>query len=125
MAHILIVEDDSTLQKVYSEVLRKEGFEVTIVSTGPEAMKAIANDHVSIVLLDIMLPGGMNGFEILSQIKNDERVKKVPVIIMTNLDSEKKTGMELGATDYFFKPDLNLHGMINKINEHLPKQNTQ
>jgi len=120
MAHILIIEDDSTLQKVYSEILRKEGFQVTVTSTGPEAMKTIANDHVSLVLLDIMLPGGMNGFEILTQIKHDERVHSVPVIIMTNLDSEKKTGLELGAADYFYKPDMNIHDLIEKIREHLP-----
>jgi len=120
MAHILIIEDDITLQKVYSEVLTKEGFTTSAVGTGPEGMKIIANDKVDILLLDIMLPGGMNGFDILQQLKRDDVLKNIPVIVLTNLDTEKKTVMEYGAVDYFIKSEMDLHELVDKIKSHLP-----
>ena len=120
MAHILIIEDDLTLQKVYSEVLTKEGFEVTVANSGTDGLQAIAKDHVNLVLLDIMLPGGMNGFEVLSQIRKVEKNKDLPVLVMTNLSVERQTGIELGATDYVFKTDINLRDLVDKIKHYLP-----
>jgi DNA-binding response OmpR family regulator len=119
MAHILVIEDDLTMQKVYSEVLTKEGFIVTAVGTGPEGMKIIANNTVNLIILDIMLPGGMNGFDILQQLKRDDKLKNTPVIVLTNLDTEKQTAFDYGAVDYYVKSSMELHVLVEKIKTHL------
>lgn len=121
MTHILIIEDDQTLQKVYSEVLKKHEFEVITVGNGPDGMAAVSKNQIDLILLDIMLPGGMNGFEVLTQLQKDDKYKAIPVVIMTNLDSEKHTGIELGAVDYIFKPEMNLSDLVQKVQQHLPQ----
>ncbi len=119
MAHILIIEDDETLRKVYTQVLTQHGYEVSSAATGPEGMRLFSQKPVDLLLLDIMLPGGMNGFDILQQLKRDEKLKKVPVIVLTNLDSEKQTAFDYGAIDYFFKAQMELHTLVDKIATHL------
>jgi DNA-binding response OmpR family regulator len=120
MAHILIIEDDLTLQKVYSEILKKHGYTVSTANTGPEGMRQFSQTNVDLLLLDIMLPGGMNGFDILQQLKRDNKLKHLPVIVLTNLDSEKQTAMDYGAVDYFFKAHMDVSTLIDKVKTHIP-----
>ena len=119
MAQILIIEDDVTLQKVYSEVLKQHEHSVIVVGSGPEGMRVFAQNPIDLILLDIMLPGGMNGFDILSQLKRDEALKNIPVIVLTNLDSETQTAMDYGAADFLFKATLELNTLVQKVNDHL------
>ena len=102
MTHVLIVEDEEALADPLAFLLRKEGFEASIVNDGSEAVGAFDRINPDIVLLDLMLPG-ISGTEICKQI----RVKSsVPVIMVTARDSEidKVVGLELGADDYITKP---------------------
>lgn len=119
MANILIIEDDQTLQKVYSEVLKQNGHVVTVAGNGPEGMRLFPNQQIDLVLLDIMLPGGMNGFDILSQLKRDDTLKNIPVIVLTNLDSEKQTAKDYGAVDCLFKANMELPALLAAVNSHL------
>jgi len=120
MRHILIIEDDETLQKVYSEVLKQHGYTITTASSGPEGMRVFAGTTIDLVLLDIMLPGGMNGFDILTQLKRDDTLKNIPVIVLTNLDTEKQTALDFGASDCFFKATMELQTLVEKIKSRLP-----
>lgn len=115
MAQILIIEDDTTLQKVYAEVLKQEGFVTAVAGTGKEAFKLLKESHPSLILLDIMLPGGINGFDILSQVKLNAELANIPVIVLSNLDSERQAALDYGASDYFFKATMDLHTLIEKI----------
>ena len=56
-------------------------------------------------MLDIMLPGGMNGFDVLEKLKADPLTEKIPVVVLTNLDSEEKVAKTIGACDYIVKSD--------------------
>jgi len=123
MKKILIVEDDQLLHKVYQEVLSKEGFDVLTASTGPMGLE-LAKAHVpDLILLDVMIPGGINGFDVLEQIKRDKVTAQIPVIIISNLDSEKTTALNIGAIDYIFKSTSSIDDVIAKVKKYtIPTQ---
>lgn len=72
-----------------------------------------------LVLLDIMLPGGLNGFDVLEQMKREETLRKIPVVILTNLDTEEKTSKLIGADDYIIKANTSLAEIVAKIKSKL------
>jgi two-component system response regulator RegX3 len=99
---VLIVEDEESLADPLAFLLRKEGFEATVVADGPTALAEFDRGGADIVLLDLMLPG-MSGTDVCKQLRARS---SVPVIMVTARDSEidKVVGLELGADDYVTKP---------------------
>jgi two-component system, OmpR family, response regulator RegX3 len=99
---VLIVEDEESLADPLAFLLRKEGFEATVVADGPTALAEFERAGADIVLLDLMLPG-MSGTDVCKQLRARS---SVPVIMVTARDSEidKVVGLELGADDYVTKP---------------------
>jgi two-component system response regulator RegX3 len=102
MARILVVEDEETLAEAISFLLSKEGFDVAVAATGPEAVESFDKSGADLILLDLMLPG-LSGTEVCRQIRTKS---SVPIIMLTAKDSEidKVVGLELGADDYVTKP---------------------
>jgi Response regulators consisting of a CheY-like receiver domain and a winged-helix DNA-binding domain len=102
MTRVLVVEDEESFSDALSYMLRKEGFEVAVAATGPEALEAFDRNGADLVLLDLMLPG-LPGTEVCRSLRQRS---KVPVIMLTAKDSEidKVVGLELGADDYVTKP---------------------
>jgi two-component system response regulator RegX3 len=102
MARILVVEDEETLSEAIAFLLSKEGFEVSVAATGPEAVAQFDKSGADLILLDLMLPG-LSGTEVCRQIRTKSAV---PIIMLTAKDSEidKVVGLELGADDYVTKP---------------------
>ncbi|WP_299564802.1 response regulator transcription factor [uncultured Mycolicibacterium sp.] len=102
MTRVLIVEDEEALADPLAFLLRKEGFETTVVGDGPSALAEFERSGADIVLLDLMLPG-MSGTDVCRQLRTRSNV---PVIMVTARDSEidKVVGLELGADDYVTKP---------------------
>ncbi len=102
MTRVLIVEDEESLADPLAFLLRKEGFETTVVADGPSALAEFDRAGADIVLLDLMLPG-MSGTDVCKQLRARS---SVPVIMVTARDSEidKVVGLELGADDYVTKP---------------------
>ncbi|MFF3664012.1 response regulator [Microtetraspora malaysiensis] len=102
MTRVLVVEDEESFSDALSYMLRKEGFEVAVAATGPEALDAFDRNGADLVLLDLMLPG-LPGTEVCRTLRQRS---KVPVIMLTAKDSEidKVVGLELGADDYVTKP---------------------
>ncbi|SEH49570.1 two component transcriptional regulator, winged helix family [Mycolicibacterium rutilum] len=102
MTSVLIVEDEESLADPLAFLLRKEGFEATVVTDGPSALAEFERAGADIVLLDLMLPG-MSGTDVCKQLRLRS---SVPVIMVTARDSEidKVVGLELGADDYVTKP---------------------
>ena len=119
MAKILIVEDDAQLQIIYQKKLSREGHEVLLATTGQEGLMLAKSAQPNIVLLDVMLPGGQNGFDILEQIKRDPNIAHTPILILTNLDTEQSTAMSIGASDYIIKANTSLDEMVAKVNKYL------
>src|SRR5919204_3791844 len=102
VTRVLVVEDEESFSDAISYMLRKEGFEVAVCSTGPDALDTFDRTGADLVLLDLMLPG-LPGSEVCRSLR--ER-SSVPVIMLTAKDSEidKVVGLELGADDYVTKP---------------------
>lgn len=121
-AKILIIEDDKFLLKLYSDKLRREGFEVLSSLTGEEGINKIFIEMPNLIILDLILPG-KNGFEVLSEMKLNPKTKNIPVIILTNLgqESDVKRGLELGAAAYLVKTEFSVNQLPELIKEHLVK----
>ena len=102
MTRVLVVEDEESFSDALSYMLRREGFEVAVASTGPGALEEFDRAGADIVLLDLMLPG-LSGTEVFRVLRAHSNV---PVIMLTAKDSEidKVVGLELGADDYVTKP---------------------
>jgi two-component system response regulator RegX3 len=98
----LVVEDETSYSEALSYVLRKEGFDVAVAETGPDALTEFERGGADIVLLDLMLPG-LSGTEVCRQIR---QTSSVPIIMVSAKDTEvdKVVGLELGADDYVTKP---------------------
>ena len=117
MKHVLMIEDDVTLQNMYKDAFDTQNFVITTVNTGKAGLTKIREIPApDLVILDIMLPEGMNGFDVLQEIKKDPKTSTIPVLIMTNLDTEQKTAMELGASGYLVKANTSIDVAIEKIN---------
>lgn len=102
MTRVLVVEDEESISEALAFLLEREGYDVTVASTGDSAMSAFDRTGPDLVLLDLMLPG-LPGTEVFKAIRQRSNV---PVIMVTAKDSEvdKVVGLELGADDYVTKP---------------------
>ncbi len=119
MKKILIIEDSTELQQLYTEALTVKGFQVSYASTAQKGIGMMQSDKPDLLVLDIMLPGGGNGFDVLEQMKRDPRLSQIPVIVVTNLDSEEKTARNIGVLDYIVKSNLPFSQIIKRIAEAL------
>ena len=102
---ILFVEDDLSLQKSISYILKEEGFEVICSATGEEAVELAKKMSPDLILLDLILPG-MDGFGVCELLKKDPQTEKIFIIMFTGkgLVDEIVKGLELYADDYITKP---------------------
>lgn len=109
------MEDDLDLLKLYAEKLTASKFEVVQAWSGKQALMELSDKKPDLILLDIMLPGGLNGFDVLEKIKVNDELKKIPVFIMTNLDNQEEVAKKVGAEGYFVKVNTNLEEMVKRI----------
>ncbi|HSP38858.1 MAG TPA: response regulator transcription factor [Frankiaceae bacterium] len=102
MTRVLVVEDEESISDALSFLLRKEGFEVGVATSGPAALTEFDRSGADVVLLDLMLPG-LSGLEVCRQLRQRA---DVAVVMLTAKDSEvdKVVGLEIGADDYVTKP---------------------
>jgi two-component system, sensor histidine kinase and response regulator len=116
---VLIVEDDRFLREIATQKLEAEGLTVISATGGKEAVDHLnANERPDIIVLDLILPG-MSGFEVLEKIKQNESLKNIPVIILSNLGQEEdiEKAKKLGAVDYLVKAHFSFAEIIKKIHD--------
>lgn len=103
---ILVVEDQADLRKLVSLTLRTQGHELTEAASVDEALAALAAGVPDVVLLDVMLPGDADGFDLCRHIKTDDRLRRVKVVVMTASDQaeQRQRAIEAGADHYVAKP---------------------
>ena len=113
---ILIVEDNKILRELIVSKLTKENYNVFEAIDGEEGIKKIKEKNPDLILLDLLLPG-IDGFEVLSQIKNDPKLSSISVIIFSNLGQKEEVekGLKMGATDYMIKASFTPKEIIDKI----------
>jgi len=113
---ILIVEDEATLNKAIADFLVAEKFEVLSALDGEVGLEMAKNELPDLILLDIILPK-KDGYEVLDELKKDDKTKNIPVILLTNLESQEDIvrAFEKGATTYLVKSDYKLQDVVKKI----------
>lgn len=120
MKKILLIEDELALLKIYSNKLKLNGFDVSVATTGEEGLHKAATEKPDLILLDLMLPG-VDGFEVLADLKKKKDTQSIPVIILSNLGQQAdiERGKKLGALDYLVKANLSLINLVEKITSYL------
>ena len=113
---ILIIEDDKFLRELIAQKLVKEGYNIAEAIDGEEGIKKVKSEQPDLVLLDLILPG-IDGFEVLSKMKEDSSLVSIPVIILSNLGQKEdvEKGLKLGAADYLIKAHFTPGEIIDKI----------
>lgn len=116
MKKILIIEDDSVLRDTLQKKLNLEGYNALTAEDGEIGLKKIKQASPDLVLLDILMPE-KNGMEVLEQIKKDEKLKRIPVIMISNSGQsvEIKKVLELGAVDYLIKANFDPDEVVAKV----------
>lgn len=119
---ILIIEDDKFLRELISRKLTKEGYDIEEAIDGEQGVKKVLEVKPDLVLLDLILPG-MNGFEVLEKVKDNPKVSKIPIIILSNLGQkdEVEKGLKLGAIDFLIKAHFTPEEIVDKIKTVLTK----
>jgi len=120
---VLIVDDDPSLCDIVSVMLRREGYETRIAYDGPTALEVAETWEPNLVLLDIMMPG-MDGFEVLRQMRRLDETMTVPIVMLTAVSDiqGKETGFRGGADDYVVKPFNNTELKL-RVEAHLRRYN--
>jgi len=121
MAVIAVMEDDAGTRLLISSVLKKDGHEVLAAEDGAQGLALVRGQAPDLVISDVQMPG-MNGFDMLAQMRQDPRLAEVPVILLTSLQerAHMRIGMTTGADDYITKPfraaELRqaVHAQLNK-----------
>lgn len=117
---ILIVEDDTFISDMYKAKLESLDYNIKVAENGRVGMEILKEFHPDLILLDIVMPE-KDGFEILTDLKNDKVLKDIPVILLTNLgrreDVEK--GFKLGAKDYIIKAHFTPQEVVEKVSKAL------
>jgi len=104
MKTILLIEDDPFLIEIYSTKLKEAGFSVITANDGDEGLKKMKKETPELLLLDIVLPN-LNGWEILRDIKNNDKLSNLKIVILSNLGEKEEVekGLKLGAIRYLVK----------------------
>lgn len=112
---ILAVDDEENILELIKYNLELNGFSVLIALSGEEALQILEKEQVDLMLLDLML-SGIDGLEVLKKVRVTEKVKNLPVIILTAKGDEfnKVIGLELGADDYVSKP-FGIHELVARV----------
>ena len=102
---ILVIEDEPHIRNILEHNLKLDGFEVYVAEDGSSGLKLAREKHLDLILLDWMMPG-MDGMEVLAELKRDEKTEHIPVFMLTAKGTTHDLGQALfmGADDYIAKP---------------------
>lgn len=120
MANLFMAEDDPLMSRMYERAFRLGGHELTMAHDGEEALMMLqkTDQKPTVILLDVMMPK-INGFDVLRKVKEDEALKGIPVIMLTNLagDADAEKALSLGAVLYLVKSQYDPKEIVNKVGE--------
>ncbi len=123
--HILIIDDDPDVQRALSLMLQPAGYRLTCCSTGPEGMTAMESNPPDLILLDIMLASPSEGFHLAYRIRNDERLRKIPIIMISaigqtmGMDYAKELGSDYMPVERFLEKPLSVAAVVSAVRESL------
>ncbi len=123
MAKLIIVEDDPFLLSILAEKLKEAHFDIETAIDGEDGLNKIKSGNFDLVLLDMVLPK-IDGFKILEEIRNGSQIKKIPVIVLSNLYDKNNIdkAILLGAREYIVKAYNTPEEIVLKIKSFLAKE---
>jgi DNA-binding response OmpR family regulator len=103
---ILVCEDQDSIRRMIEALVQARGYQVTAVASGAKALDLALTAPPDLVLLDLMLPGQYDGFEVCRRLRADDRTRHVPVLVISALDDDdsRAKAAEAGASAYYTKP---------------------
>jgi len=118
MSKILIIEDESALQKTLGDMLDREGYEVVKALDGEIGLRMAQTEKLDLIILDLILPK-VDGFEVLEKLKDSSKTKAIPVLILTNLESMEdiEKALQGGAASYLVKSNYTLDEVLQKVKQ--------
>jgi len=117
---ILIIEDETNIRAMYSDILKESGYDVLEEAEGKEGLDAVMNDTWDLLLLDIMLPR-LDGIELLKRMKQDTRIKEKPILVLTNLDDNRvrDTCLNLGVNEFLVKANVTPNEVVLAVKKYV------
>ena len=118
MKKVLIVDDEKEVRRLVEVTLRSGDYEIFQAEDGEKAIEIARAEMPDLIIMDVMMPGDIDGFEAARTLKSDPETKAITIIMLTAMgqETDKKKGSEVGADDYFVKPFSPLE-LIKKIEE--------
>lgn len=120
LGKVLMIEDNLDQAYLYQTAFRLQDVDVSVANSGSLGLEIARNDKPAVIILDIIMEG-MNGQEVLRRLKNDDTTKKIPVLVLTNLDKEAgESEMKiLGAEKYWSKTEVTPAELVVRVKAYL------
>lgn len=129
--HIVIIDDDPDVREALTLMLEPAGYRLTCCSTGPEGTAAIQAEPPDVILLDIMLASPTEGFHLAYELKKDEAIAKIPIIMVSaigqtmGMDYAKELGSDYVPAEKFLDKPLKVDVVLEAVREALTKRDSQ
>lgn len=116
MPKILVVDDKEEVRELVAVTLEIGAYQILTAENGQQALETAQNELPDLMLLDVQMPGGLDGLDVCRKLKSDQKTKQIHIIMLTakGQDWDKQAGFDAGADDYFVKPFSPL-GLIEKV----------
>lgn len=116
---ILIVDDDQDAREILNRLLSSEGYHCLTADGGERCLEIARAEPIDVILLDVMMPG-MDGIQVCDELRKDEKLRSIPVILLTARDdiSTRSQGMERGVSEYLTKP-VNKRELFTRVKSQL------
>ena len=113
---VLLAEDDRFLRRAAEASLRRHGLEVLTAADGEEALRIARTERLDLILLDVVMPK-LQGFEVLSALKQDDATAHIPVLVLSNLGQDRDVAQAkaLGAVAFLVKANLSLQDLVDRV----------
>ncbi len=117
---IVLVEDEEIIADLLERKLSEEGYKVFVAKNGEEGLAKIKEIKPDLILLDIVMPK-MGGFEVMEELKRDEKLKEIPIIVISNSGQpvELNKAKELGAKDWLIKTEFDPKEVLEKVKKQI------
>jgi len=114
--NVLLIEDEKEVAELYKLKLSIDGYHVITADNGQEGLEKALQEEPELIFLDIKMPG-MDGFEVLKKLREDQKTKNIPVVILSNFDEQDliEKGLTLGANEYLIKSQFSPEEISKKV----------
>ena len=121
---ILLVDDDQLLRQMYEQYLTGDEYDVVTAADGEACLRALEDCHPQAIVLDLMMPGSLDGFDVLRRLKDNPEWREIPVVVFSSRGAPEDidTALGLGAADYLVKTQSTPNDVVQKVHDvlHVP-----